>query len=83
MARASLGQNVAMHQRRCPYLEQILKTKVGPMTRYRADCHVDHRTHTFSFLRNPAPPCLTDYETCRFYQQEHDDENRRISRYTD
>jgi hypothetical protein len=80
---AALGENVAMQQRRCPYLEQILKSKRGPITRYRADCHVDHRTHSFTFLRNPTPPCLTDYETCPFYQQEHDDENRRITRYTD
>jgi hypothetical protein len=53
------------------------------VTRYKADCHVDRRTHTFTYLRHPAPPCLTDYQTCRFYQSEHDDENRRISRYTD
>jgi len=77
------GPKTAKAQRRCPYLEQILKVRYGPATRYKADCHVDRRTHTFTYLRHPAPPCLTDYETCRFYQSEHDDENRRISRYTD
>jgi len=53
------------------------------VTRYRADCHVDHRTHNFTYLRNPAPPCLTDYEACRFYRQQYDDETERITRYTD
>ena len=70
-------------QRRCPYLEQILKQRVGPVTRFRADCHVDHRTHTFTFLRHPAPPCLTRFEACSFYQREHDAEDHRITRYTD
>jgi hypothetical protein len=70
-------------QRRCPYLEQILKDRVGPMVRFKADCHVDHRTHNFLYLRRPAPPCLTAYEACRFYQGEHDAEDQRITRYTD
>jgi hypothetical protein len=70
-------------QRRCPYLEQILKDRFGPVSRYRADCHVDHRTHNFVYLRHPAPPCLTQYEACPFYQRERETEDRSISRYTD
>jgi hypothetical protein len=70
-------------QRRCPYLEQILKNRIGPITRFKADCHVDHRAHSFVYLRHPSPPCLTQYEACPFYQQEHEAENQRITRYTD
>ena len=72
-----------MPQRRCPYLEQITRDKIGPATRYKADCHVTHRTHSFVYLRHPAPPCLTQFEACRFFQQEHDEENRKIARYTE
>jgi hypothetical protein len=72
-----------MPARRCPYLEQILKDKYGPATRFRADCHVDHKTHKFLYLRNPSPPCLTEFESCRFYRRQFDEENRQISRYTD
>jgi hypothetical protein len=71
--------------RRCPYLEQILKEKAGPfgmLTRYKADCHVDHRTHRFTG-RHPVPPCISEPETCSFYQQEHGAEDDRIRRYTD
>ena len=70
-------------QRRCPYLEQVLRDRVGPVTRYRADCHVDHKTHTFLYLRNPHPPCLTQYEACRYHQAERAAEDQRITRYTD
>ena len=69
--------------RRCPYLEQILLKKTGPLRRYHADCHVSHKTETFTYVRHPTPPCLTDYEGCRLYQQQHDEENRSITRYTD
>lgn len=72
-----------MRVRRCPYLEQILKDRVGPATRYKADCHVDHKTHSFYYLRRPAPPCLTEYESCAFYRRQFDEENKQISRYTD
>jgi len=70
-------------QRRCPYLEQVLHHKTGPIHRYRADCHVDHRTHTLLFLRHPAPPCLTNFEGCSFYQHERAVEDQQITRYTD
>jgi hypothetical protein len=69
--------------RRCPYLEQVLVDRLGPIRRYRADCHVSHRTETFRYLRHPSPPCLTDYESCHLYQRQHDEENRSITRYTD
>jgi hypothetical protein len=70
-------------QRRCPYLEQMLRDRVGPLHRFRADCHVDHATHRFVYLRRPAPPCLTAYEACAFFQRQRDEENRAITRYTD
>jgi len=75
----------AVRHRRCPYLEQILKERAGPfgmLTRFKADCHVDHRTHRFTG-RHPVPPCVSEPETCRLYQSEHDAEDFRISRYTD
>lgn len=71
--------------RRCPYLEQILKEKAGPfgvLTRYKADCHVDRRTHRFTG-RHPMPPCISEPETCSLYQHEHGAEDERIRRYTD
>lgn len=73
------------HNQRCPYLEQILKESAGPfgmLTRYKADCHVDHRTHRFTG-RHPSPPCITQPETCSLYQREHRSEDSRIDRYRD
>ncbi len=73
------------HGRRCPYLEQILKEPAGPfrvLTRYKADCHVDHRTHRFTG-RHPVPPCISEPESCRLYQSEQDSDSFRITRYTD
>ena len=72
-------------RRRCPYLEQILRERAGPfgmLTRYKADCHVDRRTHKFTG-RNPLPPCITEPESCSLYQAQRSDEDRQISRYTD
>ena len=72
-------------RRRCPYLEQILRERTGPfhlLVRYKADCHVDRRTHRFTG-RNPSPPCITDPQSCALYRQERGDEDRRIARYTD
>ena len=72
-------------RRRCPYLEQILRESAGPfgmLTRYKADCHVDRRTHRFTG-RNPIPPCITDPVSCSLYQRERSEEDRQISRYTD
>ena len=74
-----------VRHRRCPYLEQILKERAGPfgmLTRYKADCHVDRRTHRF-IGRHPAPPCITEPETCSLYRSEHGVEDERIRRYTD
>ena len=74
-----------VRHRRCPYLEQILKDRAGPfhmLTRYKADCHVDHRTHKFTG-RHPVPPCISEPESCRLYQSEHGTEEFRIKRYSD
>jgi hypothetical protein len=75
----------AARHRRCPYLEQILKESAGPfgmLTRYKADCHVDHRTHRFTG-RHPSPPCVTLPETCSLYEREQRRENASIERYRD
>ena len=72
-------------RQRCPYLEQILKERAGPfgwLVRYKADCHVDRRTHRFTG-RNPHPPCITDPTPCSLYRHARDDEDHLISRYTD
>jgi hypothetical protein len=74
-----------VRHRRCPYLEQILKESAGPfgwLTRYKADCHVDRRTHRFTG-RHPVPPCVSEPETCSLYRSEHGVEDDRIRRYTD
>ncbi|MGA8361343.1 MAG: hypothetical protein WB793_06915 [Candidatus Dormiibacterota bacterium] len=71
--------------RRCPYLEQIIKESAGPfglLTRYKADCHVDRRTHRFTG-RHPVPPCISEPESCSFYQSEHGEEDDRIRRYAE
>jgi hypothetical protein len=69
---------------RCPYLEQILRepAMLGLLTRYKADCHVDHRTHHFTG-RHPVPPCISDPTPCRFYQQQLAAESHLIDRYRD
>jgi hypothetical protein len=69
---------------RCPYLEQILRdrTGLGLLTRYKADCHVDHRTHHFTG-RHPVPPCISDPTTCSFYQRKWAEESHLIDRYRD
>ena len=79
------ARRAAAPRRRCPYLEQILRDRSGPfgwLTRYKADCHVDRRTHVFRG-RHPSPPCITAPETCALYRSEHDEEDRRISRWRD
>ena len=69
---------------RCPYLEQILRDRAafGLLTRYKADCHVDHRTHHFTG-RHPVPPCISDPSTCRLYRDQWAEESHRIDRYRD
>jgi hypothetical protein len=73
-----------MPSKRCPYLEQILRERAGfgLLTRYKADCHVDHRTHHFTG-RHPVPPCISDPAPCRFYQQQWAEESHLIDRYRD
>jgi hypothetical protein len=74
----------AIPVQRCPYLEQILRdrTGLGLLTRYKADCHVDHRTHHFTG-RHPVPPCISDPTTCSFYQRKWAEESHLIDRYRD
>ena len=69
---------------RCPYLEQILREPawLGTMTRFKADCHVDHRTHHFTG-RHPVPPCISDPETCQLYREKWAEERHLIDRYRD
>jgi hypothetical protein len=69
---------------RCPYLEQILRdrTGFGLLTRYKADCHVDHRTHNFTG-RHPVPPCISDPSTCNLYREQWAEESHLIDRYRD
>ena len=83
--RAGRSPTLGVHHRRCPYLEQILKERAGPfglLTRFKADCHVDRRTHRFTG-RHPLPPCISEPETCSLYRSEHTAEDERIRRYTD
>ena len=82
---APAPQQAHVRRVRCPYLEQILKERAGlfgVLTRYKADCHVDRRTHRFTG-RHPSPPCITDPTTCSLYQREHGAEDDRIRRYLD
>jgi hypothetical protein len=69
---------------RCPYLEQILRERAGfgMLTRYKADCHVDHRTHNFTG-RHPTPPCISDPGTCHLYREQWETERHLIDRYRD
>ena len=52
------------------------------LTRFKADCHVDRRTHRFTG-RQPLPPCISQPETCALYRSEHGAEDDRIRRYLD
>jgi hypothetical protein len=74
----------AIPMQRCPYLEQILRdrTAFGMLTRYKADCHVDHRTHHFTG-RHPVPPCISDPATCHLYRDKWAEESHLIDRYRD
>jgi len=75
----------AAPRQRCPYLEQIIREKAGPfklLTRFKADCHVDRRTHTWTG-RHPMPPCISDPQSCALYRGERSAEDQRIQRYRD
>ena len=73
-----------MPTQRCPYLEQILRegAMFGMLTRFKADCHVDHRTHHFTG-RHPVPPCISDPQTCNLYREKWAEERHLIDRYRD
>jgi hypothetical protein len=75
----------AAPRQRCPYLEQIIREKAGPfklLIRFKADCHVDRRTHSWTG-RHPMPPCISDPQTCALYRRERATEDQRIQRYRD
>jgi hypothetical protein len=67
----------------CPYLEELIKERRGPLRVYRFDCHVDHRSKRKVSLRGIPPICVRDFERCQLYEMERARENRNIDRYTD
>jgi hypothetical protein len=69
--------------RRCPYLEELLKERHGPLRVYKFSCHVDHMSKRRLTLRDSPPICVRDYEECPLYREERARENRIIDRYTD
>ncbi len=69
--------------RRCPYLEEIVKDRRGPLRIYRFDCHVDGRSKRKLALSESPPICVRNFEDCRLYQREKGREDGLISRYTD
>jgi hypothetical protein len=78
-------RRAAAPRQRCPYLEQIIREKAGPfglLTRFKADCHVDRRTHSWTG-RHPLPPCVGDPQSCALYRRERASEDQRIQRYRD
>jgi len=69
--------------RRCPYLEELLKVRRGPLRIYTFDCHVDHRSKRRLALSDSPPICVRDFEKCPLYQQQRGGEDQVIRRYTD
>jgi hypothetical protein len=69
--------------RRCPYLEQLLKERRGPLRVYHFDCHVDRKSKVKVALRESPPICVRDFEDCHLYQEEKRREDGIIQRYTD
>ena len=70
-------------KRRCPYLEQLLRDRAGPLAVYRYDCHVDRRSHRKMSLRGRGPICIHNFEDCALFREERRREDSIISRYTD
>lgn len=68
---------------RCPYLEELIKDRHGPLRVYRFDCHVDHRTKHRVTLREAPPICVRAFEDCGLYQREKAREDHTIDRYRD
>lgn len=69
--------------RRCPYLEQLLKERRGPLRVYHYDCHVDHKSKVKLALHESPPICVRDFENCHLYREERHREDGIIQRYTD
>jgi hypothetical protein len=69
--------------RRCPYLEEYYREKIGPLRSYHFDCHVDGRSHVQRRLSDSPPICVRNFEDCKLYQAEKRREDGLISRYTD
>jgi hypothetical protein len=68
---------------RCPYLEELVKDRRGPLRVYRFDCHVDHRSKRKVTIHDSPPICVREYTECPLYQEEKRREDGLISRYTD
>ncbi|MDQ6772790.1 MAG: hypothetical protein M3024_07355 [Candidatus Dormibacteraeota bacterium] len=69
--------------RRCPYLEQLVLDRHGPVRVYRFDCHVDRRSMRRVALSESPPICVRRYEDCPLYREERGREDALINRYTD
>jgi hypothetical protein len=69
--------------RRCPYLEEYYREKLGPLRSYHFDCHVDGRSKVRHRLSDSPPICVRNFEDCNLYQAEKRREDGLISRYTD
>ena len=69
--------------RRCPYLEELVKDRRGPLRVYRFDCHVDGRSKRKLALHESPPICVKAFEDCGLYQAEKRREDGLIRRYTD
>jgi hypothetical protein len=69
--------------RRCPYLEEYYREKLGPLRIYHFDCHVDGRSKVRRRLSDSPPICVRNFEDCNLYQAEKRREDGLISRYTD
>ena len=57
---------------------------LGMLTRYKADCHVDRRTHNFTG-RHPVPPCISDvrHDLSPSIGEKWAEESHLIDRYRD
>ncbi|MBO0690040.1 MAG: hypothetical protein J2P40_10770 [Candidatus Dormibacteraeota bacterium] len=69
--------------KRCPYLEQLVKERRGPLRVYHFDCHVDHRSKRKIAFGESPPICVRNFDDCRLYRREKTREDEVITRYTD
>ena len=69
--------------RRCPYLEEYYREKLGPLRSYHFDCHVDGRSHVAGGSATARRSASATSRTATLYQAEKRREDGLISRYTD